>query len=44
MLHLSLYLSDSELSQSLNRLQEDLINIRSQGETWSGQGKQAPWV
>lgn len=34
-------LSDSELSQNLNRLQEDLTNIESQSETWDGQGKGA---
>lgn len=32
-LHPSPHLSDSKLSQNLNRLQDDLVNIKSLGET-----------
>lgn len=37
----ALFLSDSELSQNLNRLQEGLTNVESQSKTWNSQGKGA---
>lgn len=34
-----MHLSDSQLSQNLNELQEDLINVKSQSETRKDRGK-----